>query len=216
MFCTEYPSTLLSVTHKFHFPFNPSPPPPKLKKTRLLVIMHHWPLHSLLFEWVQSVERLYCKRPILCLVSSKILTPHLLTARRLWCVPPRFWCGGRTHSLGGKGVGGQYFGRRQTLLCTLHTYCKQFVVQSQYCVKCCALINTPRPSLYRQTLPQHYVFRHNLHHFEKTSSMIKVPLPIRVKLKFMVARIKFRKVNIFRRILAPIPGNTRDGKFLNF
>jgi hypothetical protein len=29
--------------------------------------------------------------------------------------------GGRTHSLGGEGVGGgQYFGRRQTQLCTLH------------------------------------------------------------------------------------------------
>jgi hypothetical protein len=36
--------------------------------------------------------------------------------------------------------------------------------------------------------------------------MIKVPLPIRVKLKFMVARIKFRIVNIFRRISAQIPG----------
>ncbi len=23
------------------------------------------------------------------------------------CVPPRLWCGGRTHSLGGEGVGGQ-------------------------------------------------------------------------------------------------------------
>jgi hypothetical protein len=36
------------------------------------------------------------------------------------CVPPCLWCGGRTHSLGGVGVGGQYFGRRQTQLCTLH------------------------------------------------------------------------------------------------
>jgi hypothetical protein len=25
-------------------------------------------------------------------------------------------------SLGGEGLGGQYFGRRQTLLCTLHMY----------------------------------------------------------------------------------------------
>ncbi len=31
-------------------------------------------------------------------------------------LPPAFGAGGRTHSLGGKGVGGQYFGRRQTLL----------------------------------------------------------------------------------------------------
>jgi hypothetical protein len=34
--------------------------------------------------------------------------------------PHHLWCGGRTHSLGGKGVGGLYFGRRQTLLCTLY------------------------------------------------------------------------------------------------
>ncbi len=110
------------LSHIKHFTslLIPPPPPPRLRKTKLLVIMNHWPLHSLCFEWGQSVERLYCKMPILCLESSKILTPHLLTARRL-CTP-RFWCGGRTHSLGGKGVGGQYFGRRQTLLCTLHTY----------------------------------------------------------------------------------------------
>ncbi len=31
----------------------------------------------------------------------------------------RLWCWGRTHSLGGEGGGGQYFGRRQTQLCTL-------------------------------------------------------------------------------------------------
>jgi hypothetical protein len=30
------------------------------------------------------------------------------------------WCGGRTHLLGGEG--GQYFGRRQTQLCTLRKY----------------------------------------------------------------------------------------------
>jgi hypothetical protein len=35
-------------------------------------------------------------------------------------VPPAFGAGGRTHSLDGEAVGGQYFGRRQTLLCTLH------------------------------------------------------------------------------------------------
>jgi hypothetical protein len=47
-------------------------------------------------------------------------TPHPLTARQV-CTP-HLWCGGRSHSLGGEGVGGQYFGRRQTLLCTLHKY----------------------------------------------------------------------------------------------
>jgi hypothetical protein len=44
------------------------------------------------------------------------------------CVPPppRLWCGGRTHSLGGQGKGGHYFGRRRTLFCTLYI-CKYFV-----------------------------------------------------------------------------------------
>ncbi len=45
----------------------------------------------------RTVEGLYCKRPIQCLASSKILIPHPLAAR----------CGGRTHSLGGEGLGGQ-------------------------------------------------------------------------------------------------------------
>ncbi len=36
---------------------------------------------------IVNVERLYCKRPIQCLASSKILTSHLLTARRV-CTPP--------------------------------------------------------------------------------------------------------------------------------
>jgi hypothetical protein len=34
--------------------------------------------------------------------------------------PTAFGTGGRTHSLGGEGVGGQLFGRRQTLLCSLY------------------------------------------------------------------------------------------------
>ncbi len=52
---------------------------------------------------VICVERLYCKRPILCLASSKILTPHPRTTRRV-CTPC-LWGGRRTHSLGGEGVG---------------------------------------------------------------------------------------------------------------
>ncbi len=36
---------------------------------------------------LHAVERLYCKRQIQCLASSKILTPHPLTARRV-CTPP--------------------------------------------------------------------------------------------------------------------------------
>ncbi len=53
-----------------------------------------------------SVEGLYCKRSIQCLVSSEILTPHPLTARRACTPPPRLWWEGRTHSLGGEGVEG--------------------------------------------------------------------------------------------------------------
>ncbi len=50
---------------------------------------------------VVDAEGLYCKRPIQCLASSKILTPHPLTAWRV--------CARGGHSLGGEGVGGQYF-----------------------------------------------------------------------------------------------------------
>jgi len=53
------------------------------------------------------VEGLYCKRPIQCLASSKILTPPPPHCPASVYPPPRLWCGGRTHSLGGKGVGGQ-------------------------------------------------------------------------------------------------------------
>ncbi len=69
-----------------------------------------------------SVERLYWKRPIQCLASSKILTP---TPHRPASVYPQLWCGGRTHSLGGEGVGGQYFvsARHSSVL----YICKYFV-----------------------------------------------------------------------------------------
>jgi hypothetical protein len=52
------------------------------------------------------VERLYCKRPILCLASSKVLTPPPHRPASLY---PCLWYGGRTHSLGGEGVGGSIF-----------------------------------------------------------------------------------------------------------
>ncbi len=38
-------------------------------------------------RWVETVQGLYCKRPIQYLASSEILTPHPLTARRV-CTPP--------------------------------------------------------------------------------------------------------------------------------
>jgi hypothetical protein len=42
--------------------------------------------------------------------------------------PPPAFGGGRPHSLGGEGVGGQYFGRRQTQRCTLHYIYKYSVL----------------------------------------------------------------------------------------
>jgi hypothetical protein len=58
---------------------------------------------------------------------SGVFTPHPPTARRVFT--SRFWCGGRTHSLGGEGVGGQ---RRQTLLCTLCMYITLWYLQSLF------------------------------------------------------------------------------------
>jgi hypothetical protein len=52
-----------------------------------------------------AVERFYCKRPIQYLASSEILIPNPSSPGE--CVSPRLWCGKRTHSLGGEGVGGQ-------------------------------------------------------------------------------------------------------------
>ncbi len=68
------------------------------------------------------------------------------------CVPPSLWCRGRTHSLGGEGVGGQHFRRRQTLLCYI---CKYFVLEpsraasASCCISvslalsCCKMIRRP-------------------------------------------------------------------------
>jgi hypothetical protein len=50
----------------------------------------------------------------------RVIDPHPLTARRV-CTPPALVRGEDT-LLGGEGVGGQYFGRRQTVLCTLYMY----------------------------------------------------------------------------------------------
>ncbi len=76
---------------------------------------------NILFLTVQVVERLYCKRPILCLSSSKILTPHP-PLRPAIVYPPPLVGGEDTLARGRGGVGGHYFGRRETQLCTLHMY----------------------------------------------------------------------------------------------
>jgi hypothetical protein len=70
-----------------------------------------------------AVEGIYCKRPIQCLASSKILTPHPLTARRV--KTPRLWCRGRTHSLGGGGWGVSSLEDARN--CSVLNICKYFV-----------------------------------------------------------------------------------------
>ncbi len=74
--------------------------------------------HTCYKESMSCVGILYCKRPIRCLATSKILTHHL--HRPDECVPPAFSAGGGHTRWVERGLGGQYFGRRQTQLCTLH------------------------------------------------------------------------------------------------
>jgi hypothetical protein len=77
-------------------------------------------------RWVRGVEGLYCKRPIQCLASSKILTPHPLTARS---VSTPLWCGGRTHSWVERGWGGSIVWKTpDTALYSI--ICKYFVKYS--------------------------------------------------------------------------------------
>ncbi len=67
----------------------------------------------------QPVEGLNCKRPVQCLASSRILTPHPLTARRV-CTPPPL-VRGSTHTLGGEGGGGSIFWKKpDTVLYSTH------------------------------------------------------------------------------------------------
>jgi hypothetical protein len=72
----------------------------RLKRAKSSLLKRIVEVHTL---YTTVVERLYCKRPILCLASSKILTPTPSPPSE--CVPPRLWCGGRTHSLSVEGVG---------------------------------------------------------------------------------------------------------------
>jgi hypothetical protein len=76
-----------------------------------------------------AVEGLRCKRPIQCLASSKILTPH----RPARVYPAAFGAEGGHTNWVERGVGGQYFGRRQILLCTLLYIRKYFVAIAKEC-----------------------------------------------------------------------------------
>ncbi len=124
----------------------------------------------------KSVEGLYCKRPIQCLASSKILTPHPLTARRVCTLPPLVR--GRTHSLGGKGLGGQYFGRRRTLLCTL--YIRKYFVEHRFVpslshIHSNAPIPTSSSSSFHQLMHwQHFVLSWAQHPVEEYCRIISL------------------------------------------
>ncbi len=79
---------------------------------------------------LQIVEGLYCKRPIQCLASSKILTPHPLTSWRVCTPPPRLWCMGRTHSLGaGWREGVRVNSSEDARHCSVFYICRYFVLQ---------------------------------------------------------------------------------------
>ena len=75
-----------------------------------------------------GVEGLYCKRPIQCLASSEILTPHPLTAR-LVCVPPAFGAGeGHTRWVeSGWGFNNSEDARH----CSVLYICKYFVEETK-------------------------------------------------------------------------------------
>jgi hypothetical protein len=76
----------------------------------------------------------YCKRPIQCLESSEILTPHPLTARRRMCL----WFGGRTYSLGGEGVGGSIVWKTpDTALYSIYVSTLCIMHKVLYCCKMC-------------------------------------------------------------------------------
>jgi hypothetical protein len=77
---------------------------------------------STFFVWVPCVEGSYCMRPIQCLASSKIWTPPPPHRPASVYLPPLVrgedtLAGWRLE----RGMGGQYFGRRQTLLCSLYS-----------------------------------------------------------------------------------------------
>ncbi len=70
---------------------------------------------------VIAVEGLYCKRPILCLASSKFLTPPHRPS-----VPPRLWGGGEDTFAAWRGGGGNIL--EDARHCSVLYICKYFVV----------------------------------------------------------------------------------------
>jgi hypothetical protein len=116
----------------------PLPPPPP-QKAQKLAIQAKSPSATIVAGLQlplpdQLPEGLYCKRPIQCLASSEILKPPPPPPSPPGeCVTLRLWCGGRTHSLGGEGVGRGSIVRKtpDTALYSIYVPRKYFVDQVQ-------------------------------------------------------------------------------------
>jgi hypothetical protein len=105
----------------------------------------HWSPRSEAFtrRMLPATEYIfYCKRAILFLSSSKILTLIPLSARRV-CSTPRLCCGGRTDSPGGEGDGGSKFWKTRGI--GLPSY-------SKICTLCYLPTPSPLGSHYRLPL----------------------------------------------------------------
>ncbi len=83
-----------------------------------------------------TVEGLYCKRPIQCLASSEILTPHCPAS----VYPPAFGAGGRTHSLIGEGW--EVNSSEDVRHCSVLYICKYFVDSTKFFTTVTTLIET--------------------------------------------------------------------------
>jgi hypothetical protein len=85
------------------------------------------------YNWIANVEGLYCKRPIQWLASSKILTPHPLTAQRV-CT-------------GGRGGGGSIVCKTpETALYSI--LCNYFVIATYCTAWLLWLVSIPPSSLH--------------------------------------------------------------------
>jgi hypothetical protein len=73
----------------------------------MILVIDEDPAKSISSSWSGPVLSSYCKRPILRLASSKILTLHPPHSPANVCPP--FWCGGRIHFPVGEGGGGSIF-----------------------------------------------------------------------------------------------------------
>ncbi len=116
--------SLAELRHVRNFP--PLPQPPAFRLTRALLVSKHR-RHLFVTPWPHPIlsPALYCRRPIQCLASSKILTPHPLTTRRV-CVPPAFGAGEDTLAKWRGGGGSIFWKTPETALYS--TYVKKLCI----------------------------------------------------------------------------------------